>query len=391
MGFLPDEDSSLLEPQVATFSLQPEHLNRYHSYTEKSRTSTTHGARPVCLVCLVSLVQPKNQINLIDQMNQTDRPPLQVPSLTGPHLSAKFTRMTESVSPTPGAPSTPRLSWSAISRLIRLQNQTGTWLLMLPTLWSLVLAAQGMPPLRLLAIFVAGSFVMRSAGVVMNDFADRSFDRHVARTKIRPLASGELSPAHALLILGFFLLLAGILALLLDPLTLLLSPIAVLFAAIYPLAKRIIHIPQAMLGIAFGWGTIMAWTASRGAIEAPAWCLFAATVCWAIGYDTIYALQDREDDRRIGVKSSALLFGSSTWIAVGTVFCSMLLLLGFAGWLAQIGWIYYIVLAAIGLWCLRQALQLRQAVTTPTAFHMFQQHVWVGVAVFIGMIAGYLL
>jgi 4-hydroxybenzoate polyprenyltransferase len=262
---------------------------------------------------------------------------------------------------------------------------------MLPTLWSLVLAARGIPPLRLLAIFVTGSFVMRSAGVVMNDFADRSFDRHVARTKVRPLASGELSTTHALLVLGVFLFLAGILALLLDPSTILLSPIAVLLAAIYPLAKRVIHIPQAMLGIAFGWGAIMAWSASRGHIEAPAWCLFAATICWAIGYDTIYALQDREDDRRIGVKSSALLFGSSAWIAVGAVFCAMLLLLALAGWLADIGWIYYAALAVIGAWCLRQALQLRQAVTTPTAFHMFQQHVWVGTAVFIGMIAGFLL
>jgi len=262
---------------------------------------------------------------------------------------------------------------------------------MLPTLWSLALAAHGVPPLRLLAIFITGSFVMRSAGVVLNDLADRSFDRHVTRTQIRPLASGELSPTHALLVVGLFLLLAGMLVLLLDPFTILLSPVAVLLASLYPFAKRVIHIPQAMLGIAFGWGTIMAWTASRGDIEAPAWCLYAATVCWAIGYDTIYALQDREDDRRIGVKSSALLFGSSTWIAVGAVFCAMLLLLGLAGWLVHIGWIYYVALAAVGVWCLRQAVQLRQAVPPSTAFQMFQQHVWVGVAVFIGMIAGFLL
>ena len=247
-----------------------------------------------------------------------------------------------------------------------------------------------MPPLHLLAIFVTGSFVMRSAGVVLNDLADRSFDRHVTRTRVRPLASGELSPTHALLVVACFLVLAGILVLLLDPFTILLSPIAVLLAGMYPFAKRVIHVPQAMLGIAFGWGTIMAWTASRGSIEAPAWCLFAATVCWAVGYDTIYALQDREDDHRIGVKSSALLFGSSAWIAVGAVFCAMLLLLGLAGWLAHIGWIYYVALAAVGLWCLRQALQLRQTVSAPTAFRMFQQHVWVGAALFIGMIAGFL-
>ncbi|MDW7649280.1 MAG: 4-hydroxybenzoate octaprenyltransferase [Nitrospiraceae bacterium] len=294
--------------------------------------------------------------------------------------------MTESSSAAQG----PKLSWSAISRLIRLQSQTGTWLLLLPTLWSLVLAARGLPPLQLLAIFAAGSFVMRSAGVVLNDLADRSFDRHVARTQVRPLASGELSAPHALLVLGFFLALAGLLVLLLDPLTILLSPIAIFLAFLYPFAKRIIHIPQAMLGIAFGWGTIMAWTSSRGAIDAPAWCLFAATVCWAIGYDTIYALQDLEDDRRIGVKSSALLFGSSTWIAVGTALCGMLLLLGLAGWLAQIGWAYYAVLAPVGVWCARQAGQIRGVVSAPTAFHMFQQHVWVGAAVLIGMVAGFL-
>jgi 4-hydroxybenzoate polyprenyltransferase len=190
---------------------------------------------------------------------------------------------------------------------------------------------------------------------------------------------------------GFFLSLAGILVLLLNEITILLSPIAILLAGLYPFAKRVIHVPQAMLGIAFGWGTIMAWTASRGSLEIPAWCLYAATVCWAIGYDTIYALQDREDDRRIGVKSSALLFGSSTWIAVGTVFCAMVLLLGLAGWLAHIGWIYYAALAAIGVWCLWQALQLRRAVSASTAFHMFQQHVWVGAAVLVGMVAGFLL
>lgn len=313
-------------------------------------------------------------------------------ALTAPHPSAKFTRMLEPSLPTQESPVLPpRLSWSAITRLIRLQNQTGTWLLMLPTLWSLVLAARGLPPLHLLAIFVTGSFVMRSAGVVLNDLADRSFDRHVTRTLIRPLASGELSATHALLVLGLFLSLAGMLVLLLDPLTILFSPIAILLAALYPFAKRIIHVPQAMLGIAFGWGTIMAWTASRGTIEGPAWCLFAATVCWAIGYDTIYALQDIVDDRRIGVKSSALLFGSSTWIAVGTAFGAMLLLLGLAGWLAHIGWAYYAVLMSIGVWCLRQALQLRETISAPIAFHMFQQHVWVGAAVLGGALAGFLL
>ncbi|MDH4188008.1 MAG: 4-hydroxybenzoate octaprenyltransferase, partial [Nitrospira sp.] len=188
---------------------------------------------------------------------------------------------------------------------------------MLPTLWSLVFAARDLPPLPLLAIFITGSFLMRSAGVVLNDLADRSFDRQVSRTKMRPLASGELTVAHALLLVCLLLMMAGLLVLLLNPLTIRLSPAALLLASLYPFAKRVIHVPQAMLGIAFGWGAIMAWAASRGTVEAPAWCIFAATICWAIGYDTIYALQDRDDDRLAGIRSSALFFGPSTWLAVG--------------------------------------------------------------------------
>ena len=178
---------------------------------------------------------------------------------------------------------------------------------------------------------------------------------------------------------------------LLNVQTILLSPIAILFAALYPFAKRVIHIPQAMLGIAFGWGTIMAWTASRGTIEAPAWFLFAATVCWAIGYDTIYALQDQQDDRRIGVKSSALFFGSYTWLAVGIALAVMLILLGIAGWIAQIGWIYYGALAAVGVYGVKQVVQLKSPVEPAPAFHMFQEHVWLGSAILIGLIAGFLL
>ena len=285
----------------------------------------------------------------------------------------------------------PRLTWSNISRLIRLPNQTGTWLLLLPTLWALVLAARGLPSWHLVVIFTLGSFLMRSAGVVLNDLADRSFDRHVARTQRRPLASGELTPIHALMVVTILLSLAATLVSLLNVQTILLSPIALLLAALYPFAKRIIHIPQAMLGIAFGWGTIMAWTASRGTIEAPAWFIFAATICWAIGYDTIYALQDQQDDRRIGVKSSALFFGSYTWLAVGIALAVMLILLGIAGWIAEIGWIFYGVLAAVGLYGVKQVVELKSPVEAARAFGMFHEHVWLGSAILIGLIAGFLL
>ena len=283
----------------------------------------------------------------------------------------------------------PRLTWSAISRLIRLPSQTGTWLLMLPTLWALVLSSRGIPPWRLLVIFMLGSFVMRSAGVVLNDLADRSFDRHVARTRQRPLASGELSRHHALIVLAVLLTIAVLLVGQLNALTMLLSPVALLLAAFYPFAKRVIHVPQAVLGIAFGWGTIMAWTASRATIENPAWFTFVATICWAIAYDTIYALQDMDDDRRIGVKSSALYFGSHVWLAVGAACAMMLFLLGMAADMVGIGWMAYGVLAAVGIFFAKQVNELRKPVSPARAFALFHQHVWIGTAILFGLILGF--
>lgn len=262
---------------------------------------------------------------------------------------------------------------------------------MFPTLWSLVLASRGVPPWHLILIFTTGAFLMRSAGVVLNDLADSRFDRQVARTKTRPLASGELSQFHAVCILVTLLGMALALVSLLNRLTVLLSPIALLLAVLYPFAKRFVHLPQAMLGIAFGWGTIMAWAASLDTIDSPAWMLFLATVCWAIGYDTIYALQDLEDDRRIGVKSSALFFGPSAWLVVAISEIGMILLLGLAGWKVEIGSIFYVALAAVGLFCFKQALGIRNPVSPAQAFYMFHQHVWVGTAVLAGALCGFLL
>lgn len=284
----------------------------------------------------------------------------------------------------------PRMTWANVSRLIRLPSQTGTWLLMLPTLWALVLSSQGIPPWQLLVIFILGSFVMRSAGVILNDLADRSFDRQVARTRQRPLASGDMAPAHALIVLAVLLTLAGLLVLQLNALTIMLSPAAIALAALYPFAKRVIHLPQAVLGIAFGWGTIMAWTASRGVIENTAWLTFAATICWAIAYDTIYALQDMDDDRRIGVKSSALYFGSAAWLAVGSTGAIMLLLLGIGSGMMGIGAITYGVLAAVGVFLAKQVNELRNPISPERAFELFQQHVWIGMAILVGLILGFL-
>lgn len=285
----------------------------------------------------------------------------------------------------------PGLPWPALFRLIRLRNQTGTLLLVLPSLWSLTLAERGLPSPVLLAIFLAGSFLMRSAGVILNDLADRSFDRHVTRTKTRPLASGELTPREAGGLLVFLLLAAAGLLLFLNSLTRWLAPIALLLSALYPFCKRVLHIPQAVLGIAFGWGAIMAWAAARGTIEPPAWLIFSATVAWAIAYDTIYALQDRDDDRRIGVKSAALFFGSSTWLAVGVALGIMLLLLGALGWLTDIGAGYYLALCGAGLLFASHVHRLRGSISPSDAGLMFQSHVWAGLIILAGLIAGLLL
>ncbi len=288
------------------------------------------------------------------------------------------------------SPATSGIPWSALARLIRLPNQTGTYLLLLPTLWALVLAARGLPQPSLLAVFIMGSFLMRSAGVILNDLADQSFDRKVARTKTRPLASGELPRGQAFALLAVLLLLAGSLLLMLDPIVVWLAPMAVLLAALYPFCKRWIQIPQAVLGLAFGWGSIMAWAAVRGQLDAPVWCLFGATAAWAVAYDTIYALQDRDDDRRIGVKSSALFFGPFIHVGVGTAYCMMLLLLSAAGWLVRISWPYYVTLLGLALFFVFQTKQLRSPIDPPQAFAMFRAHVWVGVAVLAGLLAGLL-
>ncbi len=283
------------------------------------------------------------------------------------------------------------IPWPALARLIRLPSQTGTYLLLLPTLWGLVLAARGIPPVHLLVIFIGGSFIMRSAGVIMNDLADQSFDRQVARTKTRPLASGELSRRHATILLAVLLVVAASLLFFLRSIVTWLAPVAAFLAAVYPYSKRWIHIPQAMLGIAFGWGTVMAWAAVRGQLDAPVWCLFGATAAWAVAYDTIYAIQDQEDDRRIGIKSAALYFGSSVHQGVGLAFGIMLVFLTAAGWLAQLGWPYYAALLGVAIFFLLQIDQLRRSITPTQAFGMFREQVWVGITILSGLLAGVLV
>ncbi|MGQ0809905.1 MAG: 4-hydroxybenzoate octaprenyltransferase [Nitrospiraceae bacterium] len=281
------------------------------------------------------------------------------------------------------------IPWQPFIQLIRLRNQSGTLLLMLPTLWSLTLATQGRPSIGLLVIFIIGSFLMRSAGVVLNDVVDRSFDRQVTRTRERPLASGQVTVPQALAVTALLVLLAAALVLLLHPLAIRMSPMGLLLAVLYPYSKRFLRMPQAVLGLAFGWGVVMAWAAARGSLDPSAWLLYASTLCWAIAYDTVYALQDRDDDARIGVKSSALLFGSWTWLAVAILLAMMVLLLAAAGRMVGIGVLFYVVLAAVGGFFVRQVLVLRGPVSAQSALTMFRQHVWAGWAILTGIGIGF--
>ncbi|WNM61538.1 4-hydroxybenzoate octaprenyltransferase [Candidatus Nitrospira neomarina] len=276
----------------------------------------------------------------------------------------------------------------AFANLIRLFNQTGTLLLLFPTLWSLFLASEGWPSLKLLMIFILGSFLMRSAGVIMNDLADRSFDREVQRTRHRPLASGQLTPSQAVAFLAVLLGLAAILLLFLNPLTLALSPVALVLAGGYPFCKRFIHVPQFVLGLAFGWGGVLAWAAVRNELDLSAWILFAATVCWAMVYDTIYAIQDKDDDQRIGVKSTAILFGSFTWLGVGIAALFMLGCLALVARINQLGVEYSFTLGGVAVILGYQVLLLRSNISGEKALSLFKQHIWIGILILGGILMG---
>ncbi len=275
--------------------------------------------------------------------------------------------------------------WEAIVDLIRLDRPYGTLLLLLPVLWSLMIASEGLPTLTLILIFSSGAFLMRSAGCVMNDLADRDLDRRVSRTKERPLPSRRMTTGEALVVLGILLTLAALLLFFLDPLTRWLSLGGLAVAGLYPFTKRYIHLPQLIMGIAFGWGALMAWTAVRHTLELPALLTFAATLFWATGYDTIYALLDRDDDIKVGIKSTAILFGRYTWIALAALFglaSFFLLLLGLRTERASI---YYFTLVLITLSFGYQVFKVRGNPDKPMTFSLFKSHVGIGVLVLAGI------
>lgn len=227
-------------------------------------------------------------------------------------------------------------------KLLRVDRPVGYWLLLWPTLWGLFAASAGQPQFRHFVIFVLGVLIMRSAGCVINDFADRDFDPHVARTRARPVAAGRIAPGAALLGFALLLLLALLLVLQTSLLVVSLAVVGALLAAIYPFMKRVTHFPQAWLGMAFGWGAVMAWAAERGTVfdSIVPWLLFAANVCWSLSYDTAYALADRDDDMKIGVKSTAIWLGKHAVPAVIGAAMLCQLLLGMAAWRLHSIWVW---------------------------------------------------
>ncbi len=273
---------------------------------------------------------------------------------------------------------------NAYARLMRIDRPIGTWLLMWPTMWALWLAGRGHPDGQLVLIFALGVFLMRSAGCVINDFADRNLDPYVARTRKRPLAAGEVRPAEAVVLFVVLSLAAFLLVLCTNQLAVLWSVPAVVLAAVYPFTKRITHWPQVVLGAAFGMGIPMAFAAQTGAVPHEAALLYAANLCWVVAYDTMYAMVDRADDLAVGIKSTAILFGRWDRHAIGLFQLGFFLLMTAAGLAFDLGWAYWLGLAlAFGL-AVWQQLLIRDR-EPERCFAAFLNNHWLGASVFAGI------
>jgi 4-hydroxybenzoate polyprenyltransferase len=274
--------------------------------------------------------------------------------------------------------------------LMRLDRPIGIFLLLWPTLWALLVAGEGRPDPLVLMVFILGVVLMRSAGCVINDYADREIDGHVQRTRDRPIAAGRISAREAQLLFLVLCLLAFGLVLLLNLLTILLSLVGALLAATYPFMKRVTHLPQVYLGAAFGWSVPMAFAAQTGSVPPIAWLMFTATVLWATAYDTMYAMVDREDDLVLGVKSTAILFGESDRQIIGIIQAMVLVCLLMIGHQAELGLYYFAgVVVASGLALYQQALiRYRER---EGCFRAFINNNWFGAAVFLGLLLDYLL
>jgi len=273
---------------------------------------------------------------------------------------------------------------------MRLDRPIGILLLLWPTLWGLWVASLGRPGLLVLTVFVLGVVLMRSAGGVINDYADRDFDPHVERTRNRPLAAKRVSTREALVLFVVLCLLAFVLVLLLNRLTILLSFVGVFLAASYPFVKRYTHLPQVYLGVAFGWSIPMAFAAQTGEVPAVAWVLLLANLFWVVAYDTTYAMVDRQDDLKIGVKSTAILFGKWDRHMIALAHLISLLLLVKAGAMAGLGVLYYLgLVAAAGLAVYQQKMIHKR--DPKLCFRAFLNNNWFGAVIFAGLFSNYMV
>jgi len=273
--------------------------------------------------------------------------------------------------------------------LMRLDKPIGIWLLLWPTLWGLWIAAEGHPDPRIFLIFVIGVVVMRSAGCVLNDFADRNIDAKVSRTQDRPLANGSVAPAEAMVLFIALSLIAIALVLTLDPLTQALAIVAAVLTILYPFMKRLIAAPQLILGAAFGWSIPMAFAAQTGEIPRLAWLIWLAAVVWAVIYDTMYAMVDRDDDLKLGIKSTAILFSSADVFIVTLLQVILMLAFWLIGAAAQLGAWYFACTVVAGLFFVYQYRLIRER--EPAAcFRAFLNNRYVGATIFIGIALDYL-
>lgn len=277
---------------------------------------------------------------------------------------------------------------NAYWRLMRFDKPIGILLLLWPALWALWIAGEGHPSLKALLAIALGTVLMRAAGCVINDYADRDFDPHVERTRLRPIAAGEVTPKEALWLFVGLCLTAFILVLQLNSLSIALAFPGAFLAASYPFTKRLTHLPQAYLGIAFGWAVPMAFAAETGEIPNDAWAIFTATAIWALIYDTMYAMVDREDDLRIGVKSTAILFGQKDRLIMGLLQILMMFLLFLVGKNAGLGSYYHAgLLGALGFFAYQQWL-IRKREKAP-CFQAFLNNNWFGACIFAGIALDY--
>ena len=276
----------------------------------------------------------------------------------------------------------------AYHRLMRTDKPIGALLLLWPTLWALWVATPGVPPLWILGVFIAGVWLMRAAGCVVNDYADRKFDGHVKRTAHRPLPSGQVTEKEARTLFIVLVLLSFLLVLTLNTMTILLSVAALALAWVYPFMKRYTHLPQVVLGAAFCWSIPMAFAAVSESVPLSCWLMFLANILWAVAYDTQYAMVDRDDDLKIGIKSTAILFGRHDKLIIGILQVTVLALMVTIGYLNGLNWAFYwAVLVAGMLFVYQQKLIAKRE--REACFKAFMNNNYVGLVLFLGLAMSY--